>query len=332
MTGAGIALGSSSGSWEKVVGTILVGTGGIILANPISQAYAKEEALEESKKRLITLHQNIATLTCQLDSALAEHEADIIDNETLRRVITIALQNLATSSSQIQEIIGSTLDSAALVQTARHLRGRKAALDSFKTKALQSGNPLAAEAIGDVQTVLGDVANRIGILVEVESIHVPCPYCSELNETEIGKAPGSTIIYRCSGCLERFHIHRRFDGRVDTTKQSAIADVKCTNCGDVHGIKLRPDSASPIARWCLKCYVKQRIDPAKGIVTSFVPDTPIEVELTGTDASGRSICECPDCRNQLRAFAIRDGYVFAACYRCDNLLRIRTPESLSSNP
>jgi hypothetical protein len=326
MSGAGLALGLSSGSWEKVIGSILVATGGIVLANPIVTSHAKEEALEDTRKRLMTASQLIATLSGQLDSALDEHEAGVMDNETMRRVVLNSLQTLTTASSQIQEIIGTRLDSGALLQTARDFREVQGAFEKVKSQAIKSGNPLAVEAIADAQTMISDAASRLGNLTENESLSVSCPYCFVSNEVEIGKAPGSSIIFCCRECLQRFHVHRSFNGRVDVRQRASIAEVQCTNCGDVHGIKLKPESATPISRWCLKCFVKQRIDPVNGIVTSFVPDTPLDVQQLFADGTGRSICQCPDCKTQLRAFAIRDGYIFAACYKCDNLLRMKEPE------
>lgn len=321
MTGAGIALGFS-GSWERVVGSILVASGGVILAMPIASFYAKEEALEDAKRRLIALNQLLATLSGQIETALDEHEEGAVDNETLRRVVSNSLQFLTTAGSQIQEIVGRGLDSGALTQTVRDFREVQATLDSAKNQALESGNVPVVEAIANAQTKIGGAVNRLGSLTETELIDISCPYCSISNEVEIGKASGSSIVFCCKACVERFQVLRGSDGNVLAKQRSPISELKCTNCGDVYPIRLRPNSTTPFSRWCLKCYVKQRIDPSIGIVTSFALDAPLDVEAIRVDSSGHAVCECPDCNSEYRAFAMRDGFNFAACYDCDNLLRM----------
>lgn len=329
MTGVGVALGFS-GTWEKVLGSVLVASGGILVTSPVAAAYGKENALGDIKKRLVSLNQLIATISGQIETATDEHEYGHIDKETLARVISNSLQYLTTAGSQIQEIVGSSLDSGALTQTAKDFKLVQAALDSAKTRATQSGDTKTAEAIRDAQTKLEVFADKLGSLTEVETIKVLCPYCASPNEVIIGKAGGSSQMPSCTSCFKRFHAHRKSDGGVFVKQRGAISDILCPNCGDTHAMKIKPGSTTPVHRWCLNCYAKQFIDPVEGVVTSTSLDAPADVEIIRTDNSGYAISECPDCGSEARAFAMRGAYTFSACYGCDNLLRMINPDAQQS--
>ena len=326
MSGVGVAL-TFSDSWERIIGSVLVSVGGILVTSGTAIAFSREQALEAVGTRLIALNQTIATACGHIERVADGLLDDTVDGPTLSVVIENSLQYLTAAGSQIQDIVGRKLDSGALMQTIRDFRQLRAALRSAHDQAVKSGANETAEEISQVQSQLTKVASQVTALAQVENVQVDCPYCGMPCEAELGKAAGSGGMSRCEACGKKFYLHRRSTGELlarQRGKKNAKPDtrIECPSCRTKIPIYIRPGEAESQRRWCLDCFAKLKTDAAKGIVLDWSADKPLSAEVAGTSSmSGYALLVCPQCGAVREAFARRGTSVFAACYECDCLLK-----------
>jgi hypothetical protein len=186
---------------------------------------------------------------------------------------------------------------------------------------------------------LEELKNKIDSLVSslpaaaTQGVRVPadvvCPECARPVKVMLGVVGGDSAMPTCS-LGHKFHVHRDRQGGVFTknygsSQMVAVRHVRvlCSEC-ETNYIDFDVPEAEdePQTKWCLRlnCYARLVVDPVSGGILEVRKEEPLAGRIVG-DVGGKSVVQCSSCNGESKAFAKKDGHVFAQCFKEHRLLR-----------
>lgn len=325
---------SPDGTFELVIGGLLIAFGGILLAWIASKilsvdqaAQAAQKAEEDFAKKLDNLSRGIGQAAGQISQAVEQYELNKVNPTTGFALVSQANRIIYGQVNEIAVLRGEHFDAGALIDTANKLDELARQLSNV------TGTGSTADAVrkqlADVRQSLSTDSEGSRRAFRKES--VTCPYCNASTDARLGSLPGDTAVATCRACGESFNTHRSSAG---------IAFVRARYTNSVNAAESNePTTAPPITppiRFefpCPSCNVERKlVKDGKGdrfiMCTACLawikinPDTESvaldcqlrRVDVLNVEWSGsRPNSVCPDCGGRINMFLYSDVEFFGFC-------------------